>query len=74
MLRWGFLEILFLRSWFSGWTHLPPTQSCPRGTSAHAQDEAQVEGHALEVRGLAHGVLDLEAAFTFHFVHFVTFL
>lgn len=59
MLRWGFLEILFLRSWFSNWTHLLPTQSCPRGTSAQAQDEAPGEGGALEVRGLARGVLDL---------------
>lgn len=32
MLRWGFLEILFLRSWFSSRTHLPaPPRPGPPG-------------------------------------------
>lgn len=31
MLRWGFLEILFLRSWLSSWICLPPTLAFPSG-------------------------------------------
>lgn len=51
MLRWGFLEILFLRSWLTSWMCLLPSPGrSPRsfGLSAAA---GQVEGHALEVRG-----------------------
>lgn len=60
MLRWGFLEILFLRSWFNSWTRLLPIPfPCPRGALAQAQHEGQAECLALEVRGLAARVLDL---------------
>lgn len=50
MLRWGFLEILFLRSWFSCWICLLPTLAFPLG------DEGG-EGRTLEVSGLGIALL-----------------
>lgn len=50
MLRWGFLEILFLRSWLSCWICLLPTLAFP------LWDEGG-EGGTLEVSGLGIALL-----------------
>lgn len=42
MLRWGFLEILFLRSWLNSWIRLLPIPELPRGP--RLQHEARTGG------------------------------
>lgn len=56
MLRWGFLEILFLRSWPNSWSCLLPTLAFPVW-------DAGGEGGTLEVRGLGRSLLTFALLF-----------
>lgn len=58
MLSWGFLEILFLRSWLNSWIRLLPIPELPPWASALHGMRVKWRP-ALEVRGLADCVLDL---------------